>query len=147
MAKIHVYVDASVRPPNIPKAGMSYAWAAFDETGRVLKSKVGLIPAGLNPSFNNNIAEAIALFAAQAARQLGECEFFTDSKSVVDMVHEKGKPRLAILKRITTLLRGMPVQFANKNPFTYMVDHNAKCCLRGMRLLKKPAPLPPAQRA
>lgn len=126
---------------------MSYSWIAVDENNRVIKSRTGRIPLGLNPDYNNNVAEGIALAVAErATSEFPDREFHTDSAAMVLQVTERVRPsRVERIRKLSQRIKGVKIQFSNKNPFIYMVDFNSKGILTGQRLRTKPLPLPKHQ--
>jgi ribonuclease HI len=138
--KVTVFVDASVRRPGIKQAGQAYSWVAVASDGSVLKTKTELIPTGLNPEFDNNVAEGIALLAARrAAAQFGDCEFRTDSQNLVKQVRsEIPLSRHPRIRKIIERLKGITIQFEQKTKFIYMTDYNSKGRLNGQPLHSSP---------
>ena len=139
---VSIYVDASVRASNLHHSGMAYAWVAVDDMGNILQVHADFISAEQNPTFDNNIAEGLALIAAYTETcHYSNRQFFSDSQTMVNQVQTPSKPcSYAIIQKIAMSLRHIKLQFAHKNAYSYLVDLNAKSYLRGHKLCNKPNP-------
>jgi ribonuclease HI len=138
--KVTVFVDASVRKPGLKKSGQAYSWVAVGPDGSVLQTKTQRIPTGLNPEFDNNVAEGLALLAARrAAAELGDCEFRSDCQNLVLQVKAaipvSRHPRI---RKIVERLKGIVLDFEQQTKFIYMSDYNSKGILNGQQLHSTP---------